>query len=139
MKFSKTLDCKLTKHEWRSRAEEAAANHQKLLDMQAEHKVQKKAMKQAEDSLESRIRETLYAVRTGVEEREVECELVPDLRTDEMVVVRLDTGDEIERRPMTELEQKAHRQTGLDLTEQEATSIDATPAPVGEPPVPAPE
>lgn len=60
---------------------------------------------------EKRISHLAECLNTGREYRNVECERRYELRTREVAIIRLDTYEEVERRPMTATE----RQTQMEL------------------------
>ncbi len=115
-------------HDWESTNEEKKTVTKDLGDRIKEHEANMKRL--------SRI------VRTGKEEREVEVEWRPFAESETMRLIRLDTGEEVQSRPMTREEKDLFRQQPLPLNEpvQPTTRapLQLTGPIVTEPPPPPP-
>ena len=110
-KFSQQLDCKLTPQEISEAAEklaEAARLKNEIADSKKTAMAQFKAQ---EDSAQADINRFGQLVRSKLEMRSVECEKVMDYNDGTVSEFRLDTGERLRKREMTEPE----TQMGLEL------------------------
>jgi len=136
--ITKTLKCKLTDVEWVDRANELANRLSDFKRMEERHKNTRADMKAEKENASKFIGDLVDALKTSEEEREVKCEVMPDLKKDEIVTVRLDTKDEIERRPMTQAEVKKQHQGDLALDPKPAKRQKKNSRKATHPPVEAP-
>ena len=98
---TKILKCELTQAEVLVAADELARALDELHSAQSETESLKRQMKAKEAALEARITEKQLLVRNKYDFRKVECRNVLDFNTLEAYTLRLDTNEEIERRPLT--------------------------------------
>jgi len=63
-------------------------------------------IREEQHELQSKISALAYCIRTGTEDREVECQDLADWKTGKVVTLRLDTDEEIEVREMTQNERQ---------------------------------
>lgn len=99
--LTRDLRCDLTLDEVRAKGEKLARQQAELDLAKAEHKHQKSLMADAEKELGTDISSTAYDVRTRSEERPVTCTWYADYARDRAILVRDDTGVELERRTLT--------------------------------------
>jgi len=114
-KITKTLTCILTARELREKGAELA---RALTDWESTEEEKKKVTKELGDrvkDLEANMKRLGRIVRTGKEEREVECIWVAAPSSETMRLIRQDTGEEETSRPMTKEEREFHRQAPLPL------------------------
>lgn len=100
-------------------AAELAALEKQLEERKDAKKAAAKTFNDAIKDIEARIRESVKAIDTKQREEMVDCKLVADADKFEMVMNRMDTGDEVHRRPMTEKERLEHGQLSLVPPEAE--------------------
>ncbi len=117
------LDCVLTQEERLERGKELAAYGGKVDELKDEKKVAGSEYTQAIKNTEAKVRELRRAVKDGEEERMVPCEFQPDTEKWEIVTVRLDTNEEVDRRAMSPGEREANSQG--QLFDEDGNAINA--------------
>jgi len=105
-KESQFLKVALTQEEVLQTADELATALDNKTSLAAEKEAVLKSFKSKEAALDAQITEKQQRVRNKYTYRNVECENVLDYGTLETYTRRLDTGDEIMRRPMNEDEKQ---------------------------------
>lgn len=98
---TRKLPVRLTDTELLAKSKELAARITELEDVEATKKSAVAQCKLKSDDLEAEIHDLAKILRTGREDREVE---VKELRNDQartIEVIRIDTGEIVESRPMT--------------------------------------
>ena len=105
------LECKLTQKEWRERARRLAQSPVERAGLETEAKRVASEYKTKIGKLEEEERRLASAVREGVEYRDVACHEEKRLEQNAMVLLRDDTGEVVEERPMD----YSDRQAELDL------------------------
>lgn len=111
----RVLAVPLTDQEFRERAEDMA----RVLDdkasaeaaaaaMKAEHAAAKATHEELMERLDAQLTKLGMEIRRRVEERAVEVEVTADYESGEILVVRSDSRDVVERRPMSKDERQAH-------------------------------
>ena len=100
-RINKTLGCELSLAEVNAHALRAAKLDEEIFDEREQNSARQKASKALVDDLSRERGEALRKVRTGKEDRKVNCERTFDFSENAVVTVRLDTGEEIDRRAMT--------------------------------------
>jgi len=106
-KVTRNLFCKLTDEEVLAYSRSVAS---KLGEKDREDKHKKRAAKEFDSriaNLESEVVDLIEKVNTGEEMREVECEWRYEWTSNTKVLVRLDTGEEIDKRPIEADERQA--------------------------------
>jgi hypothetical protein len=101
-----TLPCKLTTEEIADAAEELASAIQELEGVEIEKKAVAKEYNSQVDNIKKRIHRLMTHVKNGVAYRSVKCDLQFHIKKVLAILVREDTGDIIEERPMTEEEKQ---------------------------------
>lgn len=109
--FTKSLKVQLEPEEIAKRAIGMAGQHAELARVVDEKDETAKHFKATIARIESEINEQAVAVNSGFVYQDVECEEHEDWDSKRVYQVRIDTGEEIWERPMTEEE----RQRPLDL------------------------
>lgn len=104
----RNLRCRLTPEEWAERAARLAAINQEIDAEEARQAEQKAEMKARLATLESERQKLSGAVVRKEEHRDVECEEWLHEQPARVVVIRLDTREEVENRPMTDAERQRH-------------------------------
>lgn len=99
-----TLRVNLAEPERAARAITLGRLHVKLAELEARKKDAAKQMGADIATVEATIRETAIVVNQGYEFREVECELRFDREARTAQTIRLDTGEIVRQRPMSESE-----------------------------------
>ncbi|HWA29031.1 MAG TPA: hypothetical protein VG734_25495 [Lacunisphaera sp.] len=110
-KFEEELRVKLSREEVETHATRGADLLAKHLRLKEEFAEERKLRKGELKKLESDYREAMDFVRTRTENRSVQCERTFDYTTYRVREVRLDTGEVLNDRPMTEDER--HAQLGM--------------------------
>lgn len=110
--LTRDLRCDLTLDQVREKGEHLARQSAEQDLLKAKNKAEKTAMAEAEKEKAAEISRTAYDVRTRSELRAVECEWQADYGRDRAVLVRLDTGAELERRTLTAEERQMELQIG---------------------------
>jgi hypothetical protein len=119
----RTLTCTLTPKELREKGAELG---RAVTDWETTEEEKKRVTKDLGDRIkeqEANMKRLSRIVRTGKEEREVDCNWVAAPSSETMRLIRCDTGEEVTSRPMTKEEKEYHRQQPLPL-----------PQPLGLPP-----
>ncbi len=114
-----SLVCKLTDEEIRDRGFEAGQLDQEVQDLEAEFDEAKKLHKAEVNSNENRRRLLLREIRTKQTTRPVECEIEPDFLNLQVRTTRLDTGELVHERPMSE-DEKQGRLIEMGVEDAEA-------------------
>jgi plasmid stabilization system protein ParE len=104
------LEVELTASERQEAAEQLSARIDEKLQIMAQHKEQKAAMKRKEDALEDEIKRLAKAHKTGKELRAVPIDERQDIRRGVVEVYRMDTDELVTRRPLSEDERNRIRQ-----------------------------
>lgn len=104
--LTKTLPVRLTPSEREERGIALARANTTLADWIEESKAEARARKEVQKGYEVDRDRLTDIVRSGEEDRGVECEVVADWATGEATIIRRDTGKIVERRPLTEAEQQ---------------------------------
>lgn len=112
-KITRNLKCDLTPEEWEAQAMRHAEVEQGMRSLEAQRKQVTADLKAQKEALDAELERIGHKVRTKTEYREIECEQQMWPREGVVVVIRLDTGDEIERRPMFDSERQ------LELVDQD--------------------
>lgn len=115
------LPCRLTEEEVNQHAREQSRLVSELEKHQAHAKDEKKRLADKEKELEAKIFDKAKIVESRTEVRPVECEQRPNRVRLTMETIRLDTGEMVHSRPLTDRERD-------DLL-QESLPFDAPPAP----------
>lgn len=103
-KFTKSLPVKLTEPEIKNLGAEQSRLVRDVISLEAEKKDVAQELKGKIDNHTGRIRDIAEMINTGVQYRQVECR--QHKRGSQMITVRADTGEEIDRRPLTKEEQQ---------------------------------
>ncbi len=123
------LPVALTPAEWADRATEAAIVDRDLREAEAAEKTRSKAAKDTLSALDARAAALSHVVREKKETRPVECEWAADFHGRVMILRRMDTGDTVRSRPMTDDERDQWAQGDLlslaEIRAREATVRDA--------------
>lgn len=106
---TRKLYCKLSEDERNERARQAVTLKEERDELEERAKVEHNAAKAKIKTLETQIDELATCAREGQERRDVDCLWRRDEEQLRMRLIRLDTGDEIDSRSMTDFE----RQLGL--------------------------
>lgn len=114
---TRNLPCKLTDGDILERADRIARIRAEMDDAESTLSTAKAAFKRAEEMLNGEFKLLVREIRSREEWRDVDCHEERDYHAMEVVVVRDDTGEIVERRRLTpgELQQK------LKLDEQRAS------------------
>ena len=102
----RTLRCVLTETELRRRGQDLAYGLRKVSEHEADLAAAKSQYKSVIDRATAEVATLREAVATGSEFREVTCDLFFDYDQTEVRTYRTDTGEELERRPMTTAEKQ---------------------------------
>lgn len=105
-RLQETLATKLTPEEFNARATKLAETHEALALEREVQKEQKAEMKLRIESLEKQRTELARVVRSGREDRVVDVEWHADDRKGVVELVRMDTGEVFETRPMKAAEKQ---------------------------------
>lgn len=97
----------LTGAELKDRGQELGQAHGKLDELDAQLAQAKSSNKAAKDPVESKIRELAQELRSGKTYRDVEVQEVHNYEEKKAFYIRLDTGDVVRERPLTEKELQA--------------------------------
>ena len=116
------LVCELTADEIEARGRAVGIAAGKLRDEERRFEGEKKAHKTRQDSLEAEVLRLHYALESGTESRPVRCEEIVNEAADRVDIVRTDTGDVVDHRPIT-MKERQHEMP-FD-TETEAASVPA--------------
>ena len=100
------LKCQLTKEELLQAGEDLATELDNLGQLGTEIESIKKSLKSKEAELDAKIHAKQIIVRNKYEYRQVDCDNILDYEVLECYVIRSDTGEEINRRKMTEDEKQ---------------------------------
>lgn len=103
---TRILTCELTTQEITQRGERLAALCEQIEQAKDDLASNVKDERERIKALELDRGKLAYIVIHGVEERPVECMTTFDYRTLSVYTVRTDTGEELDRRPMTEQERQ---------------------------------
>jgi hypothetical protein len=112
----KYLPCVLTQEEITAYAIKAVDEMNRAEALDAEAKEEAKYFKERIGRCLANMRQNQYIAKRGKEDREVECERVFDWNDGTVSIVRLDTGEIHDTRPM----EKDELQMQLDGTEEDA-------------------
>jgi len=113
------LECILTEAEVIARGDDMSAAEIEI----DEHKKTRRGITGSINELAEKRNKLARVIEAGKEKRLVECEWTPDFGAGQTVCARLDTGEVIETRPLT----NADRQTGLALVPDDDEGDDAPP------------
>lgn len=102
--FEENLRVKLTREEVEDRADRAANLIEERDALEEEMKAYQKAKKAEIEKLEAEHRQLSNEVRTKATYRDVDCERIYDWDETKVTEIRLDTGEVMKKRPMTERE-----------------------------------
>lgn len=103
------LPCQLTPDEVRARGEKAAMLYAERDEVEQDYERAKEIRKERIGSIDSRISQHMQEVRTRQEHRDVRVvdrENFDDKHNPQVETVRLDTGELVRSRPMTDLERQ---------------------------------
>jgi hypothetical protein len=100
LKTTKRLSVKLDDDELLERGKQLVANMRKVAIAEEERKSEDKKRKGDIALLEGVTARLAGAISQGQEEREVECEIRKDYATNNVTVIRMDTGEVVENTPM---------------------------------------
>lgn len=98
------LQVDITEQEYLVRSAELAKELVNKMEMEADHKDQKKDMKAAEDKLSLRIKELTDIVHSKREPRNIQCYWMPVYRERKWQLIRTDTGEIVEEVTMSKTE-----------------------------------
>jgi hypothetical protein len=101
VKVSRNLKCNLTDERLRELGDIAAFIDADIEKLQSEKKQFIQQNKADLDAVKARQRELLQKIRDKAEHRHTECVETFDYRINEVVVARVDTGEEVSRRAMS--------------------------------------
>lgn len=107
------LTCTLTDEERLQRAQKMSSYVAKLDDLQLQKKAAASQFNTAIKDTEAMVRGCRQAIDEGTEERMVDIRIEPDVSKWEMVTIRLDTEEEVDRRGMSQEERAKHGQTEM--------------------------
>lgn len=105
-KVTKNLPCKLTEAELKEFGRKLAVKCEDIAAEESRQKDQKSEMKARLDGMESERSIFALVVRRQEEQRDVEVEELFDYEAGKVIQTRLDTGEEIRVRPMTNEERQ---------------------------------
>jgi hypothetical protein len=105
-KFVDNLPCPITDEEYRTLTVERAKLDQKILDAETRKKIVNKQVASEIEESKGRIAEINDALITGSLIKEVDCQRVYDYGSGYVVVMRMDTGDVIRERKISEVERQ---------------------------------
>lgn len=129
IKTQRVLKCPLDEHRKAEIADEVAKIHgrvDELADREEQLKGQLKTVRGDMEEREGKARELSRVVRSGFEERAVDCEMREHPDRPVWVVVRLDTGETIEEKPFSQAD--AQRELIAREKEQATDGEQAAPA-----------
>lgn len=108
--YIQTIDCVLTQEELAMRAKEQAKQQQELRKQEEHGRETRAELGQEEKKIKAKLDHLAEVVRSGTEQRPVECQdqIGEDRHT--VITFRCDTGEEVGSRPMTENERAAAMQ-----------------------------
>lgn len=121
---TRRLRCVMTVDEAHAKAQELVRALGELEAMRERHAGEKRAMASAERDLDGSIRLVAVDVREGKLSRDVECEKIADFEAKKIVVVRLDTDEVLEERPLDDYT----RQLALKLSGAVAEPTEGQPS-----------
>lgn len=113
-RVTRILPVKLSKSEVVERGQLAAQVLHKIDEAEAEKKRVAADVKERTEALESELRRLSYIVEREEEDRTVECSWHFDFMKNEKNLIREDTGEVVETKPMTDEE----RQIALEMGDQ---------------------
>ena len=99
--FIKHLPVELEDEEVQLYGRELSSKLRERDEIDDQESAAKKAAKAAREPIDLRIKALRYMLDTKTETRPVECEEVFDFKGNAVRVYRMDTGDEVDARPMT--------------------------------------
>jgi hypothetical protein len=102
--IKKELRCYLTETETVGYAKQAAVLVERIEDQENEKKMTAKQYAAEISALQDELFGLSRKVRNGFEVRSVDCEIVRDYESKQIVIVRTDTGEPVESRKMTPAE-----------------------------------
>lgn len=105
-KYEKNLECKLTEDEVLAKGRELALEQDELDEAERQKKRVTEDAKAAVEERRGRVRTLSRIVRDGSEDRRVGCEEYLDFANQRAYTVRMDTGEEVETRPLSEFERQ---------------------------------
>ena len=97
---SRSLRVELTEDEYGRKAQALAAELHTLEQLRARHKAQRAAMRAEDQAQAETVHELGTDVRTRSERRDVECEWIADFPRGLVDLVRTDTGEVLDSRPI---------------------------------------
>ena len=100
------LKVNLTEKEVLVCGRELAREQDQLVKIERDKAASTKAYGEAVGEVRGRIARLTYAVNNGVTDRDVECEEIAELDQRRVVTVRLDTGEQVDERMMTDAERQ---------------------------------
>ena len=103
---TRKLPVKLTRDEYDAKAQELSARLTTLEEMEASLKSVTKSMKDSIEGIKAEVKILTKIVRTRIEDRDVECVEIRDEDRMVMHVIRCDTRDIAETRPMSAAERQ---------------------------------
>lgn len=109
------LPVKLTNREVIERGQLAAQVLEKIDEIESSKKAHAQVCKERSEKLEAELRRLSFIVKREEEDRIVECVWKFDFMKNEKNLVRLDTAEVVETKPMTDEE----RQIALEIEEQD--------------------
>jgi len=105
-KESHRLPCKISKEQKAEAADQLATAIQEADSLELERKTTLKDLGSRKEALIEKIHKLTQQVKDGVEQRSVDCELQLNYTKLTATLVRLDTEEIVEERPMTEEEKQ---------------------------------
>lgn len=115
------LPVKLTDEEWADASESAARLHLELGALKAEEVARARMFREAHKERQDEVDRLLIMVKSHKETRSVDVAAHGVLESNELVVVRLDTGEVVSRRAMDSGERERAAQTSLPLPPEPTT------------------
>jgi hypothetical protein len=104
--YKRSLPCKLTPEEKMQRVEQFAIESERMAQVEIEHRRAKQEFKDKILEHGHAINGLSAAIRSGQELRPVDCEEVPDYQRGMWDLLRLDTGEFVESRGMSDAERQ---------------------------------
>ena len=105
-RFSKTLDVTLTNEQLLRRGESLARAIEEQTEIADEHAERRKDMKNEADEAQVTVNKLAHIVRTGIEQKDVDCVRIYDYHLGTVTERRLDTMDVLTTREMTDDERQ---------------------------------
>ncbi len=105
--FTEHLPCKLTEEDMLQRGAELSAAELNLAEQKEEAKAVRASLTAMEKKLQGVVSYLAVVLKDGEEDREVECQSIAKFDKEEVIIQRLDTGDVIRKRPLTDQDRQS--------------------------------